>query len=123
MGLLIGAGILLLFVGILLTSMVLRRPLRQIVEDMNVDHARVLFRRNCTALCSLFNTGFFPGKWRTPMSNERENQSGQNQGGQQKPGQHQQQDPKRQGGQQGGQGGQGGQHGGQGGQGGQQNQR
>jgi hypothetical protein len=43
MGLLIGAGIL--FAGVLMTSMVLRRPLRQIVEDMNLDHARALFRR------------------------------------------------------------------------------
>jgi len=43
MGLLIGAGIL--SVGIFLTWMILRRPLRQIVEDMNVDHARALFHK------------------------------------------------------------------------------
>jgi hypothetical protein len=43
MGLLIAAGIL--SVGIFVTSVVLRRPLRQMVEDMNVDHARASFRK------------------------------------------------------------------------------
>jgi hypothetical protein len=43
MALLIGAGIL--SVGIIVTSMVLRRPLRQMVEEMNVDHARASFRK------------------------------------------------------------------------------
>jgi len=43
MGLLIGAGIL--FVGVVVTAVILRRPLRQIVEDMHVDHARLLFRQ------------------------------------------------------------------------------
>jgi len=43
MGLLIGAGILC--VGVLVTSMILWRPLRQIVEDMHVDHARALFHQ------------------------------------------------------------------------------
>jgi len=43
MGLLIGAGIL--SVGVFVTSMILRRPLRQIVEDMHVDHARALFHQ------------------------------------------------------------------------------
>jgi len=43
MGLLIGAGIL--FVGISVTSLILRRPIRHIVEDMHVDHARVLFHQ------------------------------------------------------------------------------
>jgi hypothetical protein len=43
MGLLIGSGILILcvFVG----WMVLRRPLRQIVEDVHIDHARALFHQ------------------------------------------------------------------------------
>ncbi len=43
MGLLIAAGIL--SVGIFVTSIVLRRPLRQMVEDMNVDQARASFRK------------------------------------------------------------------------------
>jgi hypothetical protein len=43
MGLLLGAGILI--VGALVTSLILRRPLRQIAEDMHVDHARVLFHQ------------------------------------------------------------------------------
>ena len=43
MGLLIGAGILI--VGVFVTSMVLRRPLRHMVEDMHVDHARELFHQ------------------------------------------------------------------------------
>jgi hypothetical protein len=43
MGLLIGSGILSLCV--LVGWMVLRRPLRQIVEDVHVDHARALFHQ------------------------------------------------------------------------------
>jgi hypothetical protein len=43
MGLLIGAGIL--SVCSLVTWLVLRRPVRQIVEDVRVDHARVLFHQ------------------------------------------------------------------------------
>jgi hypothetical protein len=43
MGLLIGAGILSVCVG--LAWMVLRRPLRQIVEDVHIDHARALFHQ------------------------------------------------------------------------------
>jgi hypothetical protein len=43
MGLLIGAGILL--VCVFVAWMVLRRPLRQIVEDVHVDHARALFHQ------------------------------------------------------------------------------
>jgi hypothetical protein len=43
MGLLIWAGILL--ACIFIAWMVLRRPLRQIVDDVNVDHARELFHR------------------------------------------------------------------------------
>jgi hypothetical protein len=43
MALLIGAGILL--VGAFVASLILRRPLRQIVEDMHVDHARVIFHQ------------------------------------------------------------------------------
>jgi hypothetical protein len=43
MPLLIGAGILL--VCLLVAWMVLRRPLRQIVEDVHVDHARLLFHQ------------------------------------------------------------------------------
>jgi hypothetical protein len=43
MGWLIGAGILA--VCVLVAGMVLRRPLRQIVEDVHVDHARELFHQ------------------------------------------------------------------------------
>jgi ABC-type nickel/cobalt efflux system permease component RcnA len=43
MGLLIGAGILL--VCVLAAWMVLRRPVRQIVEEVHVDHARELFHQ------------------------------------------------------------------------------
>jgi hypothetical protein len=43
MRLLIGAGILL---GCMLVAwMVLRRPLRQIIEDVHIDHARALFHQ------------------------------------------------------------------------------
>jgi hypothetical protein len=44
MGLLIAAGILALC--FLATWAVLRRPVRQIVEDVRVEHARTLFHRN-----------------------------------------------------------------------------
>ena len=44
MGLLIAAGILSLC--FLATWAVLRRPVRQIVEDVRVEHARTLFHRN-----------------------------------------------------------------------------
>jgi hypothetical protein len=44
MGLLIAAGILSLC--FLATWAVLRRPVRQIVEDVRVEHARALFHRN-----------------------------------------------------------------------------
>jgi hypothetical protein len=44
MGLLIAAGILSLC--FLATWAVLRRPVRQIVEDARVEHARTLFHRN-----------------------------------------------------------------------------
>ena len=43
MAFLIAAGIL--SVGVIVTSMIVRRPLRQMVEDMNVDHARASFRK------------------------------------------------------------------------------
>jgi hypothetical protein len=43
MGLLIGCGIL--SVCVIVAWMVLRRPLRQIVEDVHVDHARALFHQ------------------------------------------------------------------------------
>jgi hypothetical protein len=43
MGLLIGAGIL--FVVLIITSLVLRRPLRRIVEEMHMDRARAVFRQ------------------------------------------------------------------------------
>ena len=43
MGLLIGCGIL--SVCVFVAWMVLRRPLRQIVEDVHVDHARALFHQ------------------------------------------------------------------------------
>jgi hypothetical protein len=54
MGLLIGAGILL--VGVFVTSLILRRPLRQIVEDMHIDHARVLFHQQREWLEARFMT-------------------------------------------------------------------
>ncbi len=44
MGLLIGSGIL--SVCVFVAWMVLRRPLRQIVEDVHVDHARACFTSN-----------------------------------------------------------------------------
>jgi hypothetical protein len=44
MGYLIGAGILA--VCLLAAWLILRRPLRQIVEDVHVDHARLLFRQH-----------------------------------------------------------------------------
>lgn len=44
MGLLIAAGTLLLC--LLAAWAVLRRPVRQIVEDVRVEHARALFHRN-----------------------------------------------------------------------------
>jgi hypothetical protein len=43
MGLLIGAGILIVF--LFLAALVVRRPLRQMVEDVHVDHARALFHQ------------------------------------------------------------------------------
>ena len=43
MGLLIGAGVLL--VCVLAAWMVLRRPVRQIVEEVHVDHARELLHQ------------------------------------------------------------------------------
>ncbi len=43
MGFLIGAGILA--VCLFTAWLILRRPLRQIVEDVHVDHARLLFRQ------------------------------------------------------------------------------
>jgi hypothetical protein len=43
MGLLIGAGVL--FLGISVTALMLRRPLRQIIEDMHLDRARIAFHR------------------------------------------------------------------------------
>jgi len=43
MVLLIGAGILL--VGVLVTSVILRNPLRQIAEEIHEDRARVLFHQ------------------------------------------------------------------------------
>jgi hypothetical protein len=44
MGLLIGAGIL--SICVVAAWMMLRRPLRQIVEDVHVDHARALFHQH-----------------------------------------------------------------------------
>jgi hypothetical protein len=41
MGLLIGAGILLVF--IIVACAILKRPVRQLVEDVHVDHARAQF--------------------------------------------------------------------------------
>jgi hypothetical protein len=43
MGWLIGAGIL--SVGVFVTLMIARRPIRQIVEDIHIDHARALFHQ------------------------------------------------------------------------------
>ena len=54
MGLLIAAGILSLC--FLATWAVLRRPVRQIVEDARVEHARTLFHRNRERLEARFVT-------------------------------------------------------------------
>ena len=54
MGLLIAAGILLFC--FLATWAVLRRPVRQIVEDVRVEHARTLFHRNRERLEARFVT-------------------------------------------------------------------
>src|SRR5262245_21854381 len=43
MRLLIGAGILT--VGVLVMSIILRRPIRQMVEDIHIDRARAMFHQ------------------------------------------------------------------------------
>jgi len=66
MGFLIGAGILA--VCLFAAWLILRRPLRQIVEDVHVDHARLLFRQHREWLEARFITVLCQSE---PMLGER----------------------------------------------------